>query len=85
MSIKLLISPSNLNESLAGWSALVAGLFIYLFFPLHLFKYIIALPYGLQFLQERKSADNHTEIPLCFTFGFNIFSLYLIFVSVINM
>ena len=86
LSVKLLISPLNLNENLAEQSILVSG------FPFHHCKYIVPLSFGLQNSAE-KSADNIMGIPLhvvcCFLLLlFNVFiclwllSLWFICVSV---
>ena len=74
LSVKLLISLSNLNESLAGSSILGCR-----FFPF-IAKYIVLFLSGLQGCAEN-SADNHMGIPLyvicCFFFiAFNIFSVF---------
>ena len=74
-SVKLLISPSNQNKSLAGWSNLG-----WRFFPCHHFKYIMPLPSGLQTFCRKKSADNLISVPLYviyffFLAAFNILSV----------
>ena len=84
LSVKLLISPSYLNEILAGYSNLGCRLFsfITLSMPCH-------SPLAWRVSIER-SAVILMGIPLCviccFSLtGFNIFCLCLIFVSLINM
>ena len=84
LSGKLLISPSNLKESLAGYSILG-----YRFFP------FITLNISCHSLlacrvSVEKSADSLTGVPLYFIYhfslvAFSILSQSLIFVSVINM
>ena len=83
MSVKLLISPSNLNKSIAEQSILGCRLFP---FP---FKCIVPLSSVCKVSAEN-SADNFMEISLyvicCFPLvSFNIFSFSLIFVSLITM
>ena len=84
LSVMVLISPSNLNESLAGKSNLG-----WRFFP------FIALSISCHFLlacrvSVEKSADNLIGVPL-YVIGFfslaafKIFSLSLILFSLINM
>ena len=84
LSLKVLISPSNLNEILAGQSNLGCRFFsfITLNMPCHS---LLACR-----VSAERSAVNLMGIPLyviCWfsLAGFNIFSLYLIFDSLINM
>ena len=84
LSVKLLISPSYLNEIFAGFSNLG-----YRFFSFITFKYALPFPSGLKSFYER-SAVILMGIPLsvmcCFPLAvFNIFSLYLMFANLINM
>ena len=83
LSVKLLISSSNLNEHLAIDHS---GLQI---FPYHPGKYIVLLSSGLQ-VSAKKSAVNNMGIPLSGTcwfllVAFNILFLSWIFVNLINM
>uniref|UniRef100_A0A8D1IRT3 Uncharacterized protein n=1 Tax=Sus scrofa TaxID=9823 RepID=A0A8D1IRT3_PIG len=83
-SAKVLISPSNLNESLAGSSNL--GWRIFPFITLSLSCHSL-LPCRVS---AEKSADNLLGVPLyvvCFfsLAAFKIFSLSLILVSLMNM
>ena len=84
LSVKVLISPLILNESLAGQSSLDCR-----FFPFITFN--ISCQSLLAFIASAEiSADNFMDVPLyaicCFFFDdFSVFSLYLIFVSLINM
>ena len=79
---KLLISPLILNEIFAGYSNRGCR-----FFSLRT-KYILTFPFGLQCFCWR-STVNHMGFPLyvtCFSLAsFNILSLYLISVSLINV
>ena len=82
--VKILISPLNLNESLFGQSILGCR-----FFSFHHFKNIMTLPLACRIPAE-KSADGLGGVPVyitCYFFliGFNIFSLSLIFISLIKM
>ena len=84
LSVKLLISPSNLKETLAGWSILVCR-----FFP---FVTLNILCHSLLAcrVSVEKSADNLMGVLLyvisCFSLvAFNILSLSLIFVCWITM
>ena len=84
LSVKVLLSLSNLNEILARWSNL--GYRFFPFITLNMSCYSL-LP--CRFSAER-SAVNLMGIPLyvicCFyVAAFNIFSLYLIFDSLIDM
>ena len=84
LSEKLLISPSILNEILAGYSNLG-----YRFFPFQYFKYILPFPSGLQVSAER-SAVKCMGFPLyvtcCFSLAaFSVLPLCLVFVSLISM
>ena len=86
LSVKLLISLLNLNESLAGWSILGCRFFPYITLSI-LCHFLLACS-----VSAEKSADNLMGIPLyviCWfslvAFNINIFSVSLIFVSLINM
>ena len=84
LSVKLLISPSNLNEILAEYSNL--GCRFFSFSTLNICCHSLLACR----VSAEKSADNLMGIPLyvicCFSLAaFNIFSLNLIFVSLINM
>ena len=84
LSEKLFISPSILNEILAGYSNLGCR-----FFPFQYFKYILHSLLACRVPAER-SAVKHTGLPLyvtcCFSLAaFNILSLCLVFVSLISM
>ena len=83
LSVKLFLSPSYLHELLTGYSNLGCRFFF------HHFKYVLPFPPGLKVSIER-SADILMGITLCviccFSFAaFNICSLCLIFVNLINM
>ena len=83
-SVKVLISPSNLNESLAGQSNLD-----WRFFPFITLSISCHLLLAFRVSAE-KSADNLIGVPLyIISFfslsAFSIFSLSLILVSLINM
>ena len=84
LSVKLLISPSNLKETLAGWSILVCR-----FFP---FVTLNILCHSLMTcrISIEKSADSLMGVPfyvICHfsLIAFNILSLSLIFVCWITM
>ena len=84
LSEKVLISVSNLNEILAGQNNL--GFMFFSFITLSISCHSLLACR----VSAEKSADNLMGIPLyvtfCFSFAvFNIFSLNLIFVSLINM
>ena len=84
LSVKVLISPSNLNEILAGYCNLG-----YRFFPFITLNMSCHSLLACRVSAER-SAVNLMGIPLyvicCFyVAAFNIFSLYLIFDSLIDM
>ena len=88
LSVKLFISPSYLNEILAGYNNLHCWLFIYLFFPITLSMSCHSL------LAWRVSIERPAvilwEAPCvlicCFSLApFNIFSLCLIFFILINI
>ena len=84
LSVKLLIYPSDLNESLDGWSILGWRVFPFITLSVSCHS-LLAAEFVL-----KKSADNLTAVPLyvifCFSLvAFNIFSLFLILVSLINM
>ena len=84
LSVEILISPSNMNKNLDGWSILACR-----FFP------FITLNISCHFLlacrvSAEKSADSFMGVPLyvicCFSLiAFNILSLSLIFVILITM
>ena len=84
LSVKLLISPSYLNEILAGYSNLGCRFssFITLSMPCHsLLTWRVSV---------KRSAVIFMETPLCviccfFLVAFNICSLCLIFINLINM
>ena len=83
LSVKLFISPSYLHELLTGYSNLGCRFFF------HHFKYVLPFPPGLKVSIER-SADILMGITLCviccFSLSaFNICSLCLIFVNLINV
>ena len=84
LSVKLLISPSNLNECLAGYNILGCR-----FFPFITLNILCHSLLACRVSAE-KSADNLMGIPLyviccCSLVGFYIFSLSLIFANLINM
>ena len=84
LSEKLLTSPSNLNEILAGENSLGCRFFSFITLSIFCHSLLVCRVYA------EKSADNLMEIPLYVIFCFslaacNIFSLNLIFVSLINM
>ena len=84
LSVKLLISPSILNESLAGWSNLGCQFFPFITLNISYHSLLACR------VSAERSADNLMGIPLydicCFSLAaFNIFSLYLIFDSLISM
>ena len=78
LSVKLSISPSYLNEILAGW--------VFLF---HYSKYVLPLPSGLKSFYWKISCYPYGNPLVCYLLllpcCFNICSLCLIFVSLINM
>ena len=84
LSVKVLISPSNLNEILAGSSNL--GCRFFPFITLNMSShYLLACR-----VSAERSAVYLMGIPLyviccCSLAAFNIFSLYLIFDSLISM
>ena len=84
LSVKLLISPSNLKETLAGWSILGCRFFPFVTLNI-LCQSLLACRVSVE-----KSADNLMGVLLyvicCFSFvAFNILSLSLIFVCWITM
>ena len=84
LSVKLLISPLNLNEILAGLCNIHCSFFP--FITLNMSCHSL-LPCRVS---AENSADNLMGIPLyvicCFSLAaFNIFSLYLVFDNLINM
>ena len=84
LSVKLLISPSYLNELLAGYSNLGSGLFSFITLNMSCHS----LPAWRVSIE--RSAVILMGIPLCviccFSLAaFNIYSLCLIFVNLINM
>ena len=86
LSVKLLISPSNLNESLAVHSILGCRLF----FPLFIILSVSCQSLLAYRVSVVKSADNPVRVLLhvicCFSVAaFSIFLLSLILVSLINM
>ena len=83
LSEKLFISPSILNEILAGYSNLGCR-----FFPFSTLKYILPFPSGLQSFCWK--IIKHMGFPLyvtrCFSLAaFNILSLCLVIFSLISM
>ena len=84
LSGKLLVSPSNLKESLAGWSILGCRSL-----PFITLNILCHSPLAYRVSVE-KSADSLMGVPLYVIchfslVAFNILSLSLIFVSLINM
>ena len=84
LSVMLLISPLNLNETLAGQSNLDCRFFPFITLSISCHSLLACR------VSAEKSVDNLMRIPLyvifCFPLAaFNIFSLNLIFVSLINM
>ena len=84
LSEKLLISPSNLNDIFAGQHNLVCTFFSFITLSISCHFFLACR------VSAEKSADNLLVIPLyvifCFSLAaFNIFSLNLIFVSLINV
>ena len=82
--VKLLISPLNLNEILAGYNNLGCRFFPFITLNVSCHSLLACR------VSAEKSADNLMGIPLyvnfCFSLAaFNIFSLNLIFVRLINM
>ena len=84
LSVKLLISPSYLNELLGGYSNLG-----YSFFLFHHFKYVLPFPTCLKSFYRKISCypyGNPLVCYCCFSLAaFNMCSLCLIFVNLINM
>ena len=83
MSIKLFISPSILNDNLAGSS--IPG---WRFVSFHHFEYIMSLPSGLQSICRKKSNDGLIGVSLyilsCFSLAaFKILSVSLTFDTLI--
>ena len=81
---KLSISPSTLNESLAGWSILGYRFFPFITLNISWHSLLVCR------VSLEKSADNMVEVPLyvicCFSLvAFNILSLSLIFIILITM
>ena len=84
LSVKLLISPSNLIESLAGQSILGYRFFPFITLNISCHSLLVCS------VSVEKSADSLMEVPLyvicCFSFvAFNILSLSLSFVSLITV
>ena len=84
LSVKLLISPSNLNEVLAGQSNLGCRFFSFITLSISCHSLLACR------VSTEKSADNLMGIPLyvifCFCLAaFNTFSLNLNFVGLINI
>ena len=84
MSGKLLISSSNLNESLAGWSILGCRFFPFITLNISCSSLLACR------VSVEKSADSLMGVPLYVIchfslVAFNILSLSLIFVSLITM
>ena len=84
LSVKLLISPSNLNEILAGQSNLGCRFFPFITLNMSCHSLLACR------VSAERPAVNLMGIPLCVIYSFslaafNIFSLYLIFDSLINM
>ena len=84
LSVKVLISLSNLNEILAGRVILVVRFFCFITLSMSCHTLLACR------VSAERSAVNLMGIPLyvicCFSLvTFNIFSLYLIFDSLINM
>ena len=83
LSVKLLISPSYLNEILAGYSNLGWRTFFF-----HHFKYVLPFPSGLKSFSWKISCYPYGNPLVCCCFSiatFNISSLCLIFANLINM
>ena len=87
LSVKLLNSPLYLNEILAGYSNLGCKFFFFFFF--HQFKYALPFPSGLKSFYWKINCypfRNPLAVICCFSLAaFNICSLCLIFVNLINM
>ena len=84
LSVKLLISPSNLNEILAGYSNLRCRFFPFITLSISCYSFLVCR------VSAEKSAVNLMGVPLyiicCFSLAaFNKFSLSLIFASLITM
>ena len=84
LSVKVLISPSNLNEILAGQSNLGCRFFSFITLNMSCRSLLVCR------VSAESSAVKLMGIPLCVIWcfslaAFNIFSLYLIFDSLINM
>ena len=84
LSVKVLISPSNLNEILAGQSNLRSRFFSFMTLSISCHSLLACR------ISAERSTVNLMGIPLCvfccFSLAaFNMFSLYLIFDSLINM
>ena len=84
LSVKVLISPLNLNEILAGWSNLGCRFFPFITLYMSCHSLLACR------VSAERTAVNLMGIPLCviccFSLAvFNIFSLYLISDSLINM
>ena len=84
LSVKVLISPSNLNEIFAGLSNLGCRFFPFITLNTSCHTLLACT------VSVERSAVNIMRIPLyiicCFSLAaFNIFSLYLLFDSLINM
>ena len=84
LSVNVLISPLNLNEILAGQSNLGCSFFPFITFNMYCHTFLACR------VSAERSAVNLMGIPLyvicCFSLAaFNIFSLYLVIDSLINM
>ena len=84
LSVKLLISPWNLNESLVGLNILGCRFFPFITLNISCHSLLVSKIYA------GKSADNVMGVPLYVIYwfslvAFNIFSLSLIFVNLITM
>ena len=84
LSVKLLISPSNLNEILAGQSNLGCRFFSFISLNMSCHSLLACR------VSAERSAVNLTGIPLCVICCFSLvafymFSLYLTFDSLINI
>ena len=84
LSVKVLISPSNLNDSLAGWSNLGWRFFPFITLSISCHSLLACI------IPDEKSADSLIGVPWYVASffslaAFSIFSLSLILVSLINM